>query len=72
MASAGGRRPAVWPNLDNRHLCKHLHKQAQLDRREQCKGKAKGAQFFCALAGYDPAYCLDYRLKFQQVCELDQ
>ena len=46
-------------------------KQSQLDKREQCKGKAKRAQFFCALAGYDPAYCLEYRLRVQQVCEQD-
>ena len=41
----------------------------QQDNREQCKGKAKRAQFFCALGGYDPAYCLEYGLRVRQVCE---
>ena len=45
--------------------------QSQLDKRERCKSKARGAQFFCALAGYDPAYCLEHRLRVQQVCEVD-
>jgi hypothetical protein len=33
--------------------------------------RAKGAQFFSALAGYDPVYCLEYRLRVWQVCEQD-
>ena len=41
----------------------------QQDKREQCKGKAKAARFFCILGGYDPAYCLEYSLRVQQVCE---
>jgi hypothetical protein len=43
--------------------------QSQLEKSERCKGKAKGAQFFCILGGYDPAYCLEYRLRVRQVCE---
>lgn len=46
--------------------------QSQPDKRQQCRRKASGAQFFCALAGYGPAYCLEYRVRAQQVCEEEQ
>jgi hypothetical protein len=46
--------------------------QSTLDKRAECMSKAKVKQAFCAFGGYDPAYCLEYRLRVQQVCEQEQ
>jgi Trypsin-like peptidase domain len=60
------------PALSAAPAQKSYQSSPQQDTREQCKAKAKGAQFFCIIGGYDPAYCLEYRLRVQQVCEQDQ
>ena len=72
LAGSDGRRVAcvMYPDAQGCDPAKESHVPAQQqDSREQCKAKAKGARFFCALGGYDPAYCLEYGLRVRQVCE---
>ena len=72
LVGSDGRRVAcvMYPDAHGCDPAKESYLPSQQqDNREQCKGKAKRAQFSCALGGYDPAYCLEYGLRVRQVCE---